>query len=50
MVIVDKPVFVGDEIRFYYTGYNRPHNDTQGKTAMGRATHPGERGILLTRP
>jgi hypothetical protein len=61
MVIVDKPVFIGDEIRFYYTGYNRPHNDTQGKTAMGlatsrmdrligRATWPGERGVLLTRP
>ena len=61
MVFADKPVFVGDEIWFYYTGCNHSHNDERGRTSIGlarakidrligRTTQPGERGILLTRP
>ena len=60
MVFVGKPVFVGDEIWFYYSGCNRSHNDN-GRTCIGlaisridrligRATKPGELGVLLTRP
>jgi hypothetical protein len=61
MVIVSRPVLVGDELWFYYTGYKAVHTEFSNTYAVGlavakldrligRATPPGEWGLLLTRP
>tara|TARA_Y100000758_G_scaffold220673_1_gene159094 strand:- start:1348 stop:2763 length:1416 start_codon:yes stop_codon:yes gene_type:complete len=61
MIIVNRPVVVGDELWFYYTGYKAVHTDFSNTFALGlavskldrligRATPEGEGGLLLTRP
>ena len=61
MIIVNRPVVVGDELWFYYTGYKATHTDfsnTYGvglavsrlDRLIGRSTPRGEGGLLLTRP
>ena len=61
MVIAGRPVLVGDELWFYYTGYKSVHTESSNTSAIGlavakidrligRATPPGECGLLLTRP
>ena len=61
MVISGRPVLVGDELWFYYTGYKSVHTESSNTSAIGlavakldrligRATPPGECGLLLTRP
>ncbi|NKB71491.1 MAG: hypothetical protein GKR89_30840 [Candidatus Latescibacteria bacterium] len=61
MVIAPTPVLVGEELWFYYTGYQAVHTDFSNTSAIGlavtkldrligRATPPGESGLLLTRP
>ena len=61
MIIVNRPVVVGDELWFYYTGYKAVHTHFTNSYAMGlavakldrligRVTPPGESGLLLTRP
>jgi hypothetical protein len=58
--IIEKPILVGDEMRFYYGGTNAAHN-SWGETASGLATTkrdrligarsiPGNGSRLLTRP
>ena len=61
MVLANTPVLVGDELRFYYSGYKSTHTDFANTYAIGlavakldrligRATPPGETGLLVTRP
>ena len=61
MIIVNRPVLVGDALWFYYTGYKATHTDfsnTYGvglavsklDRLIGRSTPQGEGGLLLTRP
>jgi hypothetical protein len=61
MLIVSRPVLVGDELWFYYSGYKAIHTDFSNTYAIGlavtkldrligRTTPLGEVGLLLTRP
>jgi hypothetical protein len=60
VILFEKPLLVGDEMRFYYAGTNLPHN-VFGESAIGLATTKRDRlfgvtslpdtsGRLLTRP
>lgn len=54
------PPLVGDEMRFYYSGWDGPHHSYQRRAAIGLATLPRDRfialeageqeGAVLTRP
>jgi hypothetical protein len=60
VILFEKPVIVGNVMRFYYSGHDKPHN-TFGTSAIGLATtkldrligvtsKPDTSGRILTRP
>jgi len=61
MVIVNRPVLVGDELCFYYMGYKSVHTENSNAFGIGlavakldrligRTTPQGQWGVLLTGP